>query len=130
MNSVWLYSRQRSDFAALQEQFADMERYAAENSMTVAGQSYDLYDGPLRRRVGLQQCLDHVRAGDVQTVLVTRLSNISHNNRMVLHFLYKLQDNHVKLRTTYDQLLYELHDRGLERPLRIRAARKDGFIPW
>lgn len=130
MNQVWLYARQRSDLSALQDQFDCLQRYAVENGLSVVGQSYDTVDSAIRHRPGLQQALDHVRSGDAQIVLTTRLCNISHNNRHVLAFMKALQKSHAKLRTNYAQLNYELYERGLERPLRKYAAKRDGFVPW
>lgn len=130
MTKVWIYARRRVDPSHLEQQLRSLRQYAGENDMVVMGESYDLTDTAMNKRPGLKMLMQQMEEGQVQTVLVTRLSSISHNNHRLMRFLKKLQKYHVKLRTTQTQTSYEMHQHRLDRHLRNRAHRFEGFIPW
>lgn len=130
MDNIWLYARQRSCPMELQRQANALYRLAAERGQTVVGISADREDAPLFRRPGLREVFRQVRRGRIQAVLVTRLTNISHDDRLLLRLLKTMQVHRVKLEAGHTQLAYELHVHGLDRPLCRRAARFDGFLPY
>lgn len=129
MNAVWLYVR-RADDAERRRQLDMLQRLAQACRFEVSGFSADKSDGPLLLRPGLQQAMRRIREEEVDILLVSSLSNISDDNRLLLTLLKTMQAHRVKLRTTRAQLLYELHGRGLEDILRRRAARFNGFLPY
>ena len=130
MNKVWLYARQHTTQAELRQQLHSLYQISAAQGLTVVGVSTDSEDAPLRKRPGLKELCWQVRKGQIQTVMVTRLSALSHSNRLLLRLLKQMQRYGVKLQTGHTQLMYELYVRGLETPLRNRAARFGGNLPY
>lgn len=96
----------------------------------IVGSSRDMADDPMIYRRGLRKALKAIRTGKAHALMVTRLENISHSNRRLLYVLKRLQNSGAVLICGGCDIRYALAERGLERPLRRRAARKGLGFPW
>ena len=130
MEKVWLYACMRSSKMELNQQIAVLYEIAARQGKKAVGLSTDEKGGPLYSRPGIREMRQMIRTGLVQTVMVTRLTSLSHSRRRLLRLLKEMQAHGVKLQTGFAQLAYELNEYDLERPLRRRAYKFDGFVPW
>ena len=130
MERVWLYGRKHSSMKQLNQQIVELHEMASQQGKTVVGLSTDEEDGPLRFRPGIREMRQMIRTGRIQTVMVARLTSLSHDRRRLLRLLKEMQAHGVKLQTGHTQLAYELNEYGLECPLRKRAHRFDDFLPW
>lgn len=130
MERVWLYGRLRSSKKELNQQIVALHEMASQQGKTVVGLSTDEEDGPLHSRPGIREMRQMIRTGRVQTVMVTRLTSLSHSRRRLLRLLKEMQAHGVKLQTGHTQLAYEMNEYDLECPLLRRAYKFDGFVPW
>ncbi len=129
MTKVWLYARRRNE-EECRQLLQVLQQLAAEQGMQVVGSSADSSYGKLSRRPGLWKLMGSIWREKADAVLVSTLSDISHKNRQLLGLLKLMQAHRVRLYTVHTQLAYELYGRGLEAPLRRRAVRFDGFLPY
>ena len=129
MSDVWLYAR-GSDAKERDLKLQTLQQQAKELGLKVAGSSADGSGGPLLLRPGLRQAVRSIKAGKAGALFVSGLSSISSSNRRLLALLKTLQAHHAKLYTAHTQLEYEIYSRGLEKALRSRADRYDGFLPY
>lgn len=129
MTNVWLYARRR-DEEKRRQLLRYLKQQAAERGMQVVGSSVDGAGGPQVWRPGLWKLISAIRQEKIEAVLISGLSDISRKNRRLLGLLKLMQAHRVRLYTVHTQLAYELYSRGLGDPLRRRAARFDGFLPY
>lgn len=128
---MWLYSRSGSqNLSILTAQMKDLLEEAERRGYTVVGTSQDQQSGSSIRRTGLKLMMGAVRRGEAHTVMVWDLSRLSRDNSTLIWILNFLQDHGAVLVTAGTDLRYELSIRGVELPLRKRAAQKGRDVPW
>lgn len=127
---VWLYTRQRGDANELALQKAKLLQTAMDRGYEVVCHSSDEADDWLIHRPGLQAALRHVRAGEVDILMITRIENISHDERRLFHVLKKLQDGHAKLLIPNTKLEKIMAGTWREMRLSSRGKRKGLALPW
>ena len=131
VRTVWLYSRSGSqNLSVLTAQMKDLLEEAERRGYTVVGTSQDQQSGSSIHRTGLKLMMGAVRRGNAHVVMVCDLSRLSHDTKILLRILSFLQDHGAVVVTTGTDLRYELSTRGLELPLRKRAAQKGRDVPW
>lgn len=108
----------------------DLLEEAERRGYTVVGTSQDQQSGSSIRRTGLKLMMGAVRRGEAHTVMVWDLSRLSRDNSTLIRILNFLQDHGAVLVTAGTDLRYELSIRGVELPLRKRAAQKGRDVPW
>lgn len=128
---MWLYSRSGSqNLSILTAQMKDLLEEAERRGYIVVGTSQDQQSGNSIRRTGLKLMMGAVRRGEARTVMVWDLSRLSRDNSTLIRILNFLQDHGAVLVTAGTDLRYELSIRGVELPLRKRAAQKGRDVPW
>ena len=131
MRTVWLYSRSGSQsLSALTAQMRDLLEEAERRGYIVAGTSQDQHSGNGIHRAGLKLMMGAVRSGHAHIVMVWDLSRLSRDNGTLIRILRFLQDQGAVLVTAGTDLRYELSIRGVELPLRKRAAQTRRTVPW
>lgn len=113
---VWLYARTGSGHRSVAEhQLAELRDWAARSGYRIVGQSCECARDNTFWRPGLFATLKAVRRGEVDAVVVTRLSRFARKRRKLCRILAELQANDVTLITTDVSLRYQLYLYGLER---------------
>lgn len=131
MYTAWLYVRSGSQsLSASSAQMRDLLEEAERRGYTVVGTSQDQHSGSSIRRTGLKLMMGAVRRGNARIVMVWDLSRLSRDNSILFRVLRFLQDQGAVLETADTDLRYELSVRGLELPLRQRAAQTGRPVPW
>lgn len=131
VRTVWLYSRSGSQsLSVLTAQMRELLEEAERKGYIVAGTSQDQHNGNGAHRAGLKLMMGAVRSGHAHIVMVWDLSRLSRDNSTLIRILNFLQDHGAVLVTAGTDLRYELSIRGVELPLRKRAAQKGRDVPW
>ena len=131
VRTVWLYSRSGSQsLSVLTAQMRELLEEAERKGYIVAGTSQDQHNGNGVHRAGLKLMMGAVRSGHAHIVMVWDLSRLSRDNSTLIRILNFLQDHGAVLVTANTDLRYELSIRGVELPLRKRAAQKGRNVPW
>lgn len=127
----WLYSCSGSQsLSVLTAQMRELLEEAERKGYIVAGTSQDQHNGNGVHRAGLKLMMGAVRSGHAHIVMVWDLSRLSRDNSTLIRILNFLQDHGAVLVTANTDLRYELSIRGVELPLRKRAAQKGRNVPW
>lgn len=123
---VWLYARTADARPGILEDQLDSLCREAEcrGYKVVNGGAEHRFAGDLDRPA-LFAMLAAVRSGQVDAVMVTRLSRFSYHRLTLYLILCFLQDHGVELITTEYELRYILYLRGFERTL-LNRARENG----
>ena len=127
---VWIYTRFHGSADQIMRQQLTLGLNVRGTDFAVVGRSSDPADTPMPLRQGLRQALRAVRSGAADALLTATPENISHSNRRLRRVLNRLQDSGAVLLCVDCDLGYDLYLRGLEYPLRSRAARKGLGLPW
>ncbi len=108
----------------------DLLEEAERRGYIVVGTSQDRHSGNSIHRAGLKLMMGEVRRRNAHIVMVWDLSRLSRDNSTLIRILNFLQDHGAVLVTADTDLRYELSIRGVELPLRKRAAQKGRNVPW
>lgn len=128
---VWIYARTAdARTGVLESQLSELCWEAERRGYHMAGNSAERCGAGALNRPALFAMLEAVRRGQVDAVMVTRLSRFSYHRLPVYLILSFLQEHGVALITTEYDLRYILYVRGLETPLLSLAQRENEMILW
>lgn len=128
---VWIYARTADERpCVLENQLAELCWEAESRGYHIEGNSAERCGAGALHRPALFAMLEAVRRGQVDVVMVTRLSRFSYHRLAVYLILCFLQEHGVALITTEYNLRYILYVRGLETPLLSLAQRENEMILW
>lgn len=126
---VWLYARISGDYVGTMDSIKVCALQAHADGCTVVGSSTDEHGGWLLRP-GYREMLRHIRKGEIDTVYICRMRQISGKERHLYSFFKRLMQRGVQVTATE----YSLRDRvnmfRLARRIERYATRKGLQLPW
>lgn len=126
---AWVYARIPGDYVGTMDSIKVCALQAHADGCTVVGSSTDEHGGWLLRP-GYREMLRHIRKGEIDTVYICRMRQVSGKERHLYSFFKRLMQRGVQVTATE----YSLRDRvnmfRLARRVERYATRKGLQLPW
>ena len=126
---VWLYARIPGDYVGTMDSIKVCALQAHADGCTVVGSSTDEHGGWLLRP-GYREMLRHIRKGEIDTVYICRMSQISGTERHLISFFRRLMRYKVNVIATEYALNLKVPAYHMGTIIDEICARKGWERPW
>ena len=129
LTKTWVYTRYRRDYTSAKNRQQFLEKRAVLDGCEVVGSSLD-YGHFFFARKGFRQMMLAVKRGEIDTIYIGRLGDISRSDRRLFFFFRKLAQCGVVAYMPDRSLRDCANQYAFGRKIELLCAKKKGALPW